>query len=93
MFQCHPEVTPNTSAAAASIINTLALAPAPTSYMVDWLDFTRTRSAHFIAEKTCEMICYLWFSIPSHARVAAESSDGESEDADPLVPKAKKCRL
>ncbi|KAK7047205.1 hypothetical protein VNI00_006871 [Paramarasmius palmivorus] len=31
---------------------------------VDWLDFSRTRSAHFIAEKTCEMICYLWFSSP-----------------------------
>ncbi|KAI3611449.1 hypothetical protein WG66_002010 [Moniliophthora roreri] len=31
---------------------------------VDWLDFSRTRSAHFIAEKTCEMICYLWFSAP-----------------------------
>jgi hypothetical protein len=33
--------------------------------VVDWLDFSRTRSAHFIAEKTCEMICYLWFSSPS----------------------------
>lgn len=61
-------VTPHTSAAAASTIETLALAPAPPSYLVDWLDFTRTRSAHFIAEKTCEMICYLWFQIPSHAR-------------------------
>lgn len=35
------------------------------NYVVDWLDFTRTRSAHFIAEKTCEMICYLWFATPS----------------------------
>jgi hypothetical protein len=33
-------------------------------YLVDWLDFTRKRSAHSIAEKTCEMICYLWFSSP-----------------------------
>ncbi|KAF5385596.1 hypothetical protein D9757_006759 [Collybiopsis confluens] len=31
---------------------------------VDWLDFTHKRSAHFIAEKTCEMICYLWFTTP-----------------------------
>jgi hypothetical protein len=31
---------------------------------VDWLDFTRARSAHFIAEKTCEMICYLWHATP-----------------------------
>jgi hypothetical protein len=34
---------------------------------VDWIDFSRTRSAHFIAEKTCEMICYLWFSSPSQS--------------------------
>ncbi|KAJ3735949.1 cyclin-domain-containing protein [Lentinula guzmanii] len=31
---------------------------------IDWLDFTHKRSAHFIAEKTCEMICYLWFTTP-----------------------------
>ena len=31
---------------------------------VDWLDFTQQRSAQYIAEKTCEMICYLWFSAP-----------------------------
>ncbi|KAJ2937085.1 hypothetical protein H1R20_g18, partial [Candolleomyces eurysporus] len=31
-------------------------------HRIDWLDFTRNRSAHFIAEKTCEMICYLWFA-------------------------------
>lgn len=34
-------------------------------HLVDWLDFTRSRSAHFIAEKTCEMICYLWHARPS----------------------------
>ncbi|KAF9527892.1 cyclin-domain-containing protein [Crepidotus variabilis] len=67
-------VTPNTSAAAATTITTLALAPAPPSYLVDWLDFTRTRSAHFVAEKTCEMICYLWFSIPSHAKKSVDGS-------------------
>jgi hypothetical protein len=37
-------------------------APLFTDTKVDWLDFTR--SAHFIAEKTCEMICYLWFTTP-----------------------------
>lgn len=34
--------------------------PSDAPHLVDWLDFTRSRSAHFIAEKTCEMICYLW---------------------------------
>jgi hypothetical protein len=39
--------------------------PPDAPYLVDWLDFSRKRSAHFIAEKTCEMICYLWFSAQS----------------------------
>ncbi|KAG5652828.1 hypothetical protein H0H81_003452 [Sphagnurus paluster] len=30
-----------------------------------WLDISRTRPAQFIAEKTCEMICYLWFATSS----------------------------
>lgn len=38
--------------------------PAP-AHLVDWLDTSRTRSSQFIAEKTCEMICYLWFASPS----------------------------
>ncbi|KAK2464867.1 hypothetical protein APHAL10511_002943 [Amanita phalloides] len=37
--------------------------PAPAS-LVDWIDASRTRSSQFIAEKTCEMICYLWFAPP-----------------------------
>ena len=28
----------------------------------DWVSSTSKRSSLFIAEKTCEMICYLWFS-------------------------------
>ncbi|KAF8735772.1 hypothetical protein AX14_001491 [Amanita brunnescens Koide BX004] len=38
--------------------------PAP-AHLVDWIDASRTRSSQFIAEKTCEMICYLWFASPS----------------------------
>lgn len=29
---------------------------------IDWFDDSLKRSSHYIAEKTCEMICYLWFS-------------------------------
>ena len=36
--------------------------PAHAPHLVDWLDVSRQQPAHFIAEKTCEMICYLWFS-------------------------------
>jgi hypothetical protein len=52
------------------------------NYVVDWLDFTRTRSAHFIAEKTCEMICYLWFATPS----AAGSGVGKAIETPPATP-------
>ncbi|KAG6828739.1 hypothetical protein H0H92_006877 [Tricholoma furcatifolium] len=43
--------------------------PKPDAPYMDWLDISRTRPAHFIAEKTCEMICYLWFatSAPEHS--------------------------
>lgn len=42
-------------------------APADAPYLVDWLDNTLKRPVSFVAEKTCEMICYLWFatSLPS----------------------------
>lgn len=29
---------------------------------LDWLDNTLKRPASFVAEKMCEMICYLWFA-------------------------------
>ncbi|KAI0761633.1 cyclin-domain-containing protein [Trametes elegans] len=35
---------------------------ASTSYTLDWFGSDSHRSSRFIAEKTCEMICYLWFS-------------------------------
>lgn len=43
---------------------------------VDWFDTSRTRPAHFLAEKTCEMICYLWFSTssPEHSYPSPNNS-------------------
>lgn len=65
------------------------LVPAPTipaeePYVVDWLDFTRTRSAHFIAEKTCEMICYLWFAGPP----STSTTNSAMETPPPTPPTA-----
>ncbi|KAI0085687.1 cyclin-domain-containing protein [Irpex rosettiformis] len=34
----------------------------PPSEPVDWVMRSTLRSSQFLAEKTCEMICYLWFS-------------------------------
>ncbi|KAF8798210.1 hypothetical protein BYT27DRAFT_7264816 [Phlegmacium glaucopus] len=48
--------------------------PVELSYFVDWLDSTR-RSAHSVAEKTCEMICYLWFATSPPER-SQPSSNG-----------------
>lgn len=38
------------------------LLPSGGTELVEWLDFTQHRSSEFIAEKTCEMICYFWFN-------------------------------
>ncbi|OBZ78678.1 Cyclin-U4-3 [Grifola frondosa] len=34
----------------------------PSPPLLDWFGSSHQRSSHFIAEKTCEMVCYLWFS-------------------------------
>lgn len=36
--------------------------PEPSQHVTDWVTDYHKLSAHFIAEKTCEMVCYLWFS-------------------------------
>jgi len=53
--------------------------PADAPYLVDWLDVSRTHNAHFIAEKTCEMICYLWFAMPP------PQQDHSSNNSSPFV--------
>ncbi|KAG1741874.1 uncharacterized protein EDB91DRAFT_1201629 [Suillus paluster] len=44
---------------------------------IDWFDDSLKRSSHYIAEKTCEMICYLWFS---------SSLSSASTSPQPLTP-------
>ncbi|KAH8101407.1 cyclin-domain-containing protein [Cristinia sonorae] len=42
--------------------------PSPTPQVtLDWLTPSTHRSSHFLAEKMCEMVCYLWFSALSKA--------------------------
>lgn len=36
--------------------------PEPPQHIADWVISPQKRSAHFIAEKVCEMVCYFWFS-------------------------------
>ncbi|TFY78976.1 hypothetical protein EWM64_g5034 [Hericium alpestre] len=44
------------------IAHPLTPEPTPEPVIEDWFSESRHWSAHFLAEKTCEMICYLWFS-------------------------------
>ncbi|KAJ8487574.1 hypothetical protein ONZ45_g14284 [Pleurotus djamor] len=64
-----PTSTTTTTTTTATTSN-----PFDEPYFVDWLDIARTRSAHFIAEKTCEMICYLWFASSPPASSSATST-------------------
>jgi hypothetical protein len=54
--------------------------PADAPHLVDWLDNTLKRPVSFVAEKTCEMICYLWFatSLPSPTGKHASSQHNHS---------------
>ncbi|KAJ7223592.1 hypothetical protein GGX14DRAFT_491841, partial [Mycena pura] len=54
---------------------------APLAWARDWLRVARARpeSAALVAEKTCEMICYLWFA-PTPLS-AARDSENESESS------------
>lgn len=44
------------------VIDALPVATTETPHLVDWLDNTLKRPTSFVAEKMCEMICYLWFA-------------------------------
>ncbi|TFK48047.1 hypothetical protein OE88DRAFT_1665098 [Heliocybe sulcata] len=54
--------------------------PSPAPHLVDWFSSSQKRSAHFIAEKTCEMICYLWFA--NNSAPASKSSLGSTRARD-----------
>lgn len=68
---------------------------ASTSYQLDWFGSDSHRSARFIAEKTCEMICYLWFSTISSTsaspskrnRVASSQHSSFSPHSNPSTAK------
>ncbi|KAI0344024.1 hypothetical protein BDW22DRAFT_1355296 [Trametopsis cervina] len=60
-------------------MNPPILSPPPEP--VDWVMRSTLRSSQFLAEKTCEMICYLWFS--SLSRDAKPSRPGMSSIPEP----------
>jgi hypothetical protein len=53
--------------------------PSPAAQIAEWFSISSTRSAQFIAEKMCQMVCYLWFSDgPPSSRSARNRSPGQS---------------
>ena len=40
----------------------MPVSPRDASHFIDWFDIPLKWPASFMAEKTCKMICYLWFS-------------------------------
>ena len=52
--------------------------PVDAPHLVDWLDNTLKRPVSFVAEKTCEMICYLWFATSLPSPTAKHSSSSHS---------------
>ncbi|KAH9836644.1 cyclin-domain-containing protein [Rhodofomes roseus] len=59
-----------TSAPRTDASHTAEYLPSPPSAL-DWFTISSDRPSQFIAEKTCEMICYLWFS--SYSQSASPS--------------------
>lgn len=68
------ETTTSTQAQASSPT------PAPYSHPIDWFGNGQKDSSHLLAEKTCEMICYMWFS-PAPATSSPSSSPSASTSA------------
>jgi hypothetical protein len=57
--------------------------PADVPHLVDWLDNTLKRPVSFVAEKTCEMICYLWFATSLPTAKLTSSSHNHSPPYSP----------
>lgn len=60
--------------------------PDDAPHLIDWFDSTLKRPASFIAEKTCEMVCYLWFSSPSPSSHISSSHQIPSPPYSPEIP-------
>ncbi|KAI6023676.1 hypothetical protein BKA83DRAFT_4262639 [Pisolithus microcarpus] len=60
--------------------------PDDAPHLIDWFDSTLKQPTSFIAEKTCEMVCYLWFSSPSPSPHISLSHQILSPPYSPEIP-------
>ncbi|KAI6025351.1 hypothetical protein BKA83DRAFT_689307 [Pisolithus microcarpus] len=60
--------------------------PDDAPHLIDWFDSTLKQPASFITEKTCEMVCYLWFSSPSPSSHISSSHQILSPPYSPEIP-------
>ncbi|KIJ58778.1 hypothetical protein HYDPIDRAFT_102039 [Hydnomerulius pinastri MD-312] len=60
--------------------------PDDAPHLIDWFDMSLKRPAGFVAEKTCEMVCYLWFSSTVPSNAASTSQQMPSPPYSPGIP-------
>lgn len=53
---------------------------------LDWFTVSSERPSQFIAEKTCEMICYLWFSSYSQSSSPSKRNRTATREHSPYIP-------
>lgn len=53
---------------------------------LNWFTDIESRSSQYIAEKTCEMICYLWFSSLSQSSSPSKKNRMISQDQKSYIP-------
>lgn len=58
--------------------------PSP-PFALDWFTISE-RPSQFIAEKTCEMICYLWFSSYSQSSSPSKRNRTAPQEHSPYIP-------
>ncbi|KAH9920326.1 cyclin-domain-containing protein [Fomitopsis serialis] len=59
--------------------------PSP-PFALDWFTISSDRPSQFIAEKTCEMICYLWFSSYSQSSSPSKRNRTAPQEHSPYIP-------
>ncbi|KZT68846.1 hypothetical protein DAEQUDRAFT_727498 [Daedalea quercina L-15889] len=83
--QRSPRAYAHTSTSRTDASHTIEYLPSPPSAL-DWFTVSLERPSQFIAEKTCEMICYLWFSSCSQSSSPSKRNRTAPQEHSPYIP-------
>lgn len=85
-----PHVNAHTSTAPINAPHTAQYLPSPPlpspPFALDWFTLSSERPSQFIAEKTCEMICYLWFSSYEQSASPSKRNRTAPQEHSPYIP-------